>query len=481
MSDPTQRPAEQALRDYAEQRRAQSPPTELHPATRRLLQGEVARTHDVKNAPAPRAAAVPWLATWWGRLALGAPALAAIVVVLIVLNREREMHLALSTDTAPTAFQELEAAGKPAPAPTIAEPAIPALVAAAGEKRLMKSGADTLVVAADAKSETAVGLDDMRRQQVAETPVPDRSLRGASLESLSLNPSGAPEGTFSSTGQITLAGTARTFGGFAAPADKDAAAAPAAPMPTATAPAKRDDYSLANQFAERETNKQMARAEPPPPSPAAAPADSSNIASAAGLAFSKLGAAYSAPVGQVLNRQQFTQSEDRAALRRNFNSPAPSPVLNSFQFENAGYAVQITDADGSVYSGQIVGLTDANELPKDKSEAAAKSQRAPETTAGRFVQPSASVGGFAGNASQLQQTPAAQTIFFRVQGTNRTLQQAVEFEGNLLLPATANLQDPRAGQNQSAPTQGLLQQGQIQGRAIIGGRTQLDVRAGATP
>jgi hypothetical protein len=476
MSDQPQRPAEQALRDYAEQRRAQSPPTELHPATRRLLQGEVTRTYGAKAAPAARPAAVPWLATWWGRLALGAPALAAIVVVVVVLNRERKLHLALNTGPAPAATQEIEAAGKPATAPASTEFTDAAIAGAAAEHRSLKVGRDISVATTDAKSETLVGLDEMRRKQPAETPVPDRSLRGASLESL--NPSGAPDGAFSSTGQVMLTATTATRGGFGVAADKDAVGTPAAPMSAAAAPAQREDKSYGLQLAERGTTKQMARAEPPPP-PTAAPTAQSGIAPAAGLAFSKLGAAYSAPAGQVMNRQQFVQSDDRAALRRNFNSPAPSPVLNSFQFENTGHLVQITDADGSVYSGQIVGLADAAGPPAEaKAEEQAASQRL-------RVNESLAVGtanSFSGN-TQLNQSAVAQNIFFRVQGTNRTLQQPVEFEGNLLLPVLGNqqVQGSTQLQPQQSPTPALLQQGQIQGRAIIGGRTQLDVRAGATP
>jgi hypothetical protein len=254
-------------------------------------------------------------------------------------------------------------------------------------------------------------------------------------------------------------------------------------MSTTTALAKREEMSDGLQLARSADTTQLTRAEPPPPvaaAPAAMP-EPAGIAPAAGLALSKLGAANSAPVGQVMNRQRFAQSKDREALRRNFNSPAPSPVLNSFQFETSGDLVQITDADGSVYSGQIVGLADAVTPP---AEAKAKEQAAPERQrANESIGTTAATANRRANIVQLNQSAAAQTVFFRVQGTNRTLQQPVEFEGNLLLPAPGNQQIQNAVQlqQQQAPTPTLLQQGQIQGRAIIGGRTQLDVRAGATP
>jgi hypothetical protein len=464
MSDQPQRPAEQALRDYADQRRAQAPPADLHPATRRLLQGEVARTYGAKNTPAASPAAVPWLATWWGRLALGAPALAAIVVVIVVLNREREMHLAMSTDAPVEGLAEL-AAAKPdaalAPAVTPSAPLVP-------------DPAGVSFVGAERSEMPGTSIDELKRKQAEEAPIPDRTLRGASLESVG-GPAptaapAAPSAPMLLGGNVTLANS-RTAA--AAPADETRARAvesERAMQLSVAAPA--DAFKVATTSTVRDVTDQEAARRP------AAPAEPITAASGGGMALAKFATVSGVSESQALNRQQFVQAEDRAALRRNFNSPAPSPVLNSFQFENAGYAVRIIDADGSVYSGQIVGLADAaaaakNELanshPEEPPKRGDPAARQSNLTVSR----------------ELQQTLAAQTVFFRVQGTNHTLQQAVEFEGNLLLPALSNQAIQRVGQlqqvQQQAPTPALLQQGQIQGRAIIGGRTQLDVRAGAAP
>jgi hypothetical protein len=61
------------------------------------------------------------------------------------------------------------------------------------------------------------------------------------------------------------------------------------------------------------------------------------------------------------------------------------------------------------------------------------------------------------------------------------LQQTVEFDGQLVLPATAEPRLKRDGEMTSEPLPGSLQQGQVHGRAVIGGRTRLEVRAVAAP
>src|SRR5437879_4426053 len=85
MSMEPERPIERALRDYAKKRREESgAPLELHAATRRLLQGEVARQFG-KNARAPRTF-LQVLATSWPKLAwgVGVVGLMAVIAAIIV-------------------------------------------------------------------------------------------------------------------------------------------------------------------------------------------------------------------------------------------------------------------------------------------------------------------------------------------------------------------------------------------------------------
>src|SRR5437764_11801710 len=72
-----ERPIEKLLRKAAEARRAQAgAPQELHPANRRILQGEVARRF-ASAAPPPRSF-LDWLTVFMPRLAWGAALLVGL-------------------------------------------------------------------------------------------------------------------------------------------------------------------------------------------------------------------------------------------------------------------------------------------------------------------------------------------------------------------------------------------------------------------
>src|SRR6185369_14909740 len=76
---------EERLQRYAKERRAQAGDFSLHPATRRLLQGEVAR----QFGPAkPERTWQQWLVLWRGRLLLGGSAIALAIIGLAVLRYE---------------------------------------------------------------------------------------------------------------------------------------------------------------------------------------------------------------------------------------------------------------------------------------------------------------------------------------------------------------------------------------------------------
>jgi hypothetical protein len=88
------------------------------------------------------------------------------------------------------------------------------------------------------------------------------------------------------------------------------------------------------------------------------------------------------------------------------NSVAPSrmaPVLENFQMQQNGNAIRLVDQDGSVYDGWL--------QPVNQRIEKAKNQTAP-----------------AANGRAL---PLTQNYFFNVYGTNRTTKQSVSFAGNL--------------------------------------------------
>jgi len=286
---------------------------------------------------------------------------------------------------------------------------------------------------------------------------------------------------FALGGQVVLAsmpaGTPASSGGFAPPAAKDSFS----PNDSKSARAMVVDganLSDTRQTAAREVSKAL---DDTSPAPVSQPAASTAASATRGLALSNVSATTESG-SQLMNQQQFVRVENRSNLRRNFNSPAQLSILNSFQFANEGYLVQITDADGSVYSGQIVGIVDSEgRAPaKVREKIALDSQRLDEVGQVTITQRFGFADRFNGSDPKSPQPTVLQNVSFRVAGTNRTLRQLVEFQGNLLLPP-GSMVEQRGSQGQQAPTQALLQQGQIQGRVVIGGRTQIDVRADAAP
>jgi len=118
-------------------------------------------------------------------------------------------------------------------------------------------------------------------------------------------------------------------------------------------------------------------------------------------------------------------------------SPPPQavPVLENFQVQQNGNAIRVVDADGSVYDGSL--------LPES---AVAQISPAPAATPASPVTAPEQVER-AKTIANRDESQTAQNYFFRVTGTNQTLKQNVVFAGNLLATAnaTTNLQQSFGG------------------------------------
>jgi hypothetical protein len=112
MPDEPTNQAEELLKRHAAQRRADAPDFSLHPATRRLLQGEVARQFPAAKPERRRS----WLGFWGARFAL-ASGIAAMLLGLgwfFWPSNERPMELASAPrQPAEVALPELRGAGGP--------------------------------------------------------------------------------------------------------------------------------------------------------------------------------------------------------------------------------------------------------------------------------------------------------------------------------------------------------------------------------
>jgi len=182
--------------------------------------------------------------------------------------------------------------------------------------------------------------------------------------------------------------------------------------------------------------------------------------------------------------QQFVRAGQPAKMRKSLGLPGQL-VLSSFRVEQTGNQIRIIDSDGSVYSG-VVGQTSEGLT----TQPGAQDQKTTVTRAAR-ENASAPAGTQTGQTNSLSlggMLQPAPDNFFRVSGTNLSLNQPVVFSGNFV----PNLQSPPAPAKQSAgstpaenkspaPVAGPvvlpLLNSRVQGRAVIGGTNQIEINA----
>ena len=145
------------------------------------------------------------------------------------------------------------------------------------------------------------------------------------------------------------------------------------------------------------------------------------------------------------NSMQFasaTSQNSAFGLQNSFKNTAvlakAAPVLANFQVQQNGNAIRVVDADGSVYDGSL--------LPES---AVAQNLPAPGATPPPIVTAPAQQVERAKTIASRDESQTAQNNFFRVSGMNQTLKQNVVFTGNLLATsdATKNSQQSFSGSN----------------------------------
>lgn len=216
------------------------------------------------------------------------------------------------------------------------------------------------------------------------------------------------------------------------------------------------------------------------------PASAPSTASAA-----QLFGANSAPEASQV-RQQFLQLDNQARYRKNFNSPPMPQVMQDFAFERTGDRVRIVDADGSTYEGTVMRAP----VEEVRANAVSKLDAAKERK-DSLAQPT-------------QPADPQSSYRFYANGVNRKLNQSVEFRGewqaavpaqsspttpglqpvalgvrlerkvaekaeqtvlsNSLSGSAAKVLNYQQSQNAAAP-------GRISGRAVVGGKNEFDINA----
>lgn len=479
MSNEPSKRIERMLRKWARQRRdAAGAGWPVHPATRRLLQGEVARTLGARGvaragAAADATAGRGWLALFWPRLVWGAAGLALIVLVWVWLPRsaEKPMEMAAVNQNAPVALdgvpdRPLNDGAKSAspssglsPAPAPKPPAagtderaklvaakrekLPEAESSAAEKdRKQTAGGGAAPAPADVTSGARV---------VGATPQPllelskkmEAKVAGEKSELLERRRDAQPPAPVATSTKeladrdqdrtkdlVKLSDAALGVAPISAPAaaSRPMATLPTAPLPTA-APARSESSGGASGRvtalapAGPAAATAMANARPLPVAKTPAP----GVATTSRFRQEPLTAA-AAPVApdgasESVAQHRFIRLNAPDSYRRNLQSPPSPALLQQFQIQRAGNVVTVVDEDGSVYQGQVI----AAETPGDRAN-----RRLPELQRKDNLAAADKAGEK--NAGQpLSQTTAYGTdpnsYWFRASGTNRSLKQPVVFTG----------------------------------------------------
>ena len=232
------------------------------------------------------------------------------------------------------------------------------------------------------------------------------------------------------------------------------------------------EFALADKVAREDLAKTAVNA----PAVAAAPPPASLGAAATPPAAPTVAGEFEMQKPGVTASQAFVQTgvaANQQNLYRNVSTAAQTaPVLQSFQVLQNGDAISVVDRDGSVYQGsvQVAAVERSQSAPVE----------APPQSQTKSVQLVVN-----------QQQQAVQNYFFRVTGMNRTLKQNVVFSGNVeAIPGvTTNATQTFGGSgggggitqnNQQVSTNQLqwqLSNSRVVGTAVIDHTNQIEINA----
>jgi hypothetical protein len=484
MSEETPNKSEERLQRYAKERRAQGGDFALHPATRQMLQGEVARTLGAKESAAKPRGWLAWLGSWNGRLAIGATAAVVIAGSWVIWNQRLDQHAmqlaraempmsksklaeAESTRGLVSAEKELALSDSAALASTRAEAdkkseatTQPVALLAANS---LKQDSDVSKVAADkatAMDALANNSSVVRYQNQSAATATFGNEAALSLAPMVNNFSvnspadaqkpdtanqqfnyAAPGQTFAPAGQ-TLANNSSQLYQNQTPQSGGAAVARGGALTFGVNETKAtfENNALykeqaAPQLAGRSDafNAQDNRARmvrPAAPVPTTAPVVATSLAPAqepqsrAGESVSSAVAAIAptetVPLSRFSRVSAGVSDGARSKALAESTLPETSPVLNDFIVEQQGNTVRVVDGDGSVYSGTV---ETPNTAGKDAGNVARRSVL----------------------AEKLESASAPQELSFRANGSNVTLRQSVVVNARFSLDTNATQAGGYAG------------------------------------
>jgi hypothetical protein len=452
-----ERRIEKLLRAFAKKRREQAgDPMELHPAMRQQLQKEIARRQTGTGGGG-------WLSSFF----LGLRPKLVFAVCFVALAVGGWIFLANLNGPKPASLasanyerDELAPAKKTAPA-TLAPASPPITTVAppvvAEDKDALKNKPQTVFENPTLKSDQLTVAGENRKvvpppgEKAMEVDVITNGIAqfdaSTGVSTASAAPSDRENLAFKSNRAFGGGGVG---GGASADAISKNATEPALP---GLASATTATFAANQDTRKSETQKQLV------------PAASASVGSAFSDKSKSEIAATTPPASHLfLNRLDMPVARQRPTA----SLIAPAPVLASFRVEQTGNAMRIIDADGSVYTGAV--------------------QVAEQEGVTRAVPPKDALPT-AQRVQVVGQSQAAQNYFFRVAGTNRQLQQNVVFSGNVM-PLTNAPPATGAGaiggfggarRAPASPSDPLLSNSRISGKAVIGEQNEIEVNATPAP
>lgn len=187
-------------------------------------------------------------------------------------------------------------------------------------------------------------------------------------------------------------------------------------------------------------------------------------------------------------------SSRQYGFKRDDVSGKAVPVLTSFQMQQSGTEIRVVDNDGSVYFGYVqpAGAHGQSEVATGVTKSNTNESRS-LLTLDQAVAQSGEKDMREGKGAE----PAVQTYYFRVAGTNQTLKQSVVFAGNFLAQnatfggtalmvthgtSVVSSDNLGGGGGSGRNFDGLAQpwsllNARISGTVVIGGTNQIEINA----
>lgn len=461
MADELNHRMDRQLREYAQARRREAAVGELHPATRRLLQSEVARVYgQARAARAPHRFGGSRL---WFRVAVTAGGVAVLLLAgtvwLSLLARQRGSRplpqlVAEAPQTVDRSLSSPTPQGRPLEAPSLA-----------GAERL---GAETRVKLQSGESAQAGQETFASGPMAGELVLP--ASKTAAVEGAALLP--ATDTARGEQVEVTPAVPAAAATATAASLGPQAVG-----RAEAEAIAKETSLRLGEQNVQRnvELDRRLALGR------VVAESASETVAGVAlsrGVGLNPEGAAV-----QLATSRDETAGATAAFFKNEASAPGRFPVLRTFRLVQTDGLVRLIDGDGSTYAGNLVQTAaPAVDSAGERALAFAEGQR-PRATPGAAALQYSPLPGEAASGRQVH--------YFTARGTNLTLNQIVVVQGQFeagVTPARAANGARPGGRVQSRVAFGApaanatllppqVAVSLVQGQATIGGSNTILIRA----